>query len=249
MITNQDLKKYKQALKSNIARRYNSLKWSKTSYLYSIESSAVYSSNIEGNSMDLNSFMNTKLTAKKQKPKEYKEIIDLVNTYEFAKKESLNEKNYLKSHQMLSNNFLIKSKQGRYREERIGVFDSTGLVYMAIEAKKVSDEMKNLFIKIDKLLKVKLGAKEVFYFASLLHLQLAHIHPFSDGNGRAARLLEKWFLASKLDKKAWMIASEKHYKENLNEYYKNINLGPNFYELNYKKSLPFLLMLPKALDN
>ena len=56
--------------------------------------------------------------------------------------------------------------------------------------------------------------EEVFYFASMLHLVFAHIHPFQDGNGRAARLLEKWFLASKLEDKAWLIQSEKFYKEN-----------------------------------
>jgi len=79
-------------------------------------------------------------------------------------------------------------------------------------------------------------------------LVFAHIHPFHDGNGRAARILEKWFLASKLEDKAWLIQSEKYYKENIKEYYKNINLGVNFYELNYDKCLPFLLMLPKALE-
>jgi hypothetical protein len=33
---------------------------------------------------------------------------------------------------------------------------------------------------------------EVFYFASLIYLRFAHIHPFRNGNGRAARLLDKW---------------------------------------------------------
>jgi Fic family protein len=32
----------------------------------------------------------------------------------------------------------------------------------------------------------------------LIHLRLAQIHPFRDGNGRAARLIEKWFVAEKL---------------------------------------------------
>ncbi|MCK4554164.1 Fic family protein, partial [Candidatus Parcubacteria bacterium] len=59
---------------------------------------------------------------------------------------------------------------------------------------------------------------------------------------------EKWFLAEKLDKKSWLIQSEKYYKENLEQYYKNINLGVNYYELNYDQCLPFLLMLPKALQ-
>jgi Fic family protein len=76
-----------------------------------------------------------------------------------------------------------------------------------------------------------------------------HIHPFSDGNGRAARLLEKWFLAEKLGVKFWAISSEKYYKENQKDYYKNINLGVNFYELNYDKCIDFLEMLPKTIEN
>jgi hypothetical protein len=53
---------------------------------YFLESSAVYSSNIEGNSIDLNSFMNSIMLKEKINSKEYKEIIDLILAYKFAKK-------------------------------------------------------------------------------------------------------------------------------------------------------------------
>ncbi len=83
----------------------------------------------------------------------------------------------------------------------------------------------------------------------MIHLKLAHIHPFRDGNGRAARLIEKWFIAEKLGNDFWKILSEKYYKEHQPEYYNNINLGVNYYELNYDKCIPFLLMLPGCLKN
>ena len=219
----------------------------KTNLEYLTEASAVYSSNIEGNSMDLNSFMNAKAMKQKTKPKEYSEIIELVGTYDFAQENKLTENNLLKAHEMLSRSFLIKKYRGKYREDKVGVFDQHGLVYMAVEPENVTMEMNKYFMAINKLLEQNLNIKEAFYFASMLHLRFAHIHPFQDGNGRAARLLEKWFLASKLEDKAWLIQSEKYYKENIKEYYRNINLGVNFYELDYDKCLPFLLMLPKAL--
>jgi len=74
-----------------------------------------------------------------------------------------------------------------------------------------------------------------------------HIHSFQDGNGRAARLLEKWFLASYLGKRDWQIPSEQCYKEHRAEYYENIKIGLNYYELNYYLSVPFLTMSVKSL--
>ncbi|MBM2815357.1 MAG: Fic family protein [Ignavibacteria bacterium] len=211
---------------------------------YQTEASAVYSSNIEGNSIDLNSFMNYKLFQVKRKPhKEIIEIENLISAYEFAQSNPLTEKNFLKCHKMLSKNIVIKSKQGKYREEKVGVFGQSGLVYLAIEPEFVKEKMAEFFIDLDELLKKNLSNSEVFYFASLLHLIFAHIHPYSDGNGRAARLLEKWFVAEKLGMDFWKMQSEKYYKEHQTEYYNNINLGVNYYELDYSRCMPFLMML------
>jgi len=75
-----------------------------------------------------------------------------------------------------------------------------------------------------------------------------HIHPFANGNGRAARLLEKWFLSSKLGHDYWSLLSEKYYKEHQAEYYNAIDIGINFYELDYSRCIPFLLMLTKSFS-
>jgi len=215
---------------------------------YNTQASAVFSSNIEGNSIDLNSFMNHKLTKTKLKPnKEIQEIENLITAYEFAQINQLNEKNFLKCHKLFSKTLVIKSNQGKYRNEQVGVFSSTGLVYLAIEPEFVAATMNEIFAEIDTLLKMNLTSAEVFYFASLIHLIFAHIHPFRDGNGRAARLLEKWFITKKLGAKFWKLSSEKYYKEHRQEYYQKINLGVNYYTINYDKCLPFLLMLLNAL--
>ncbi len=63
--------------------------------------------------------------------------------------------------------------------------------------------MKQLFSDISKLINETLTTPEVFYFASLLHLMFVHIHPFRDGNGRAVRLVEKWFITEKPGKEYW----------------------------------------------
>ncbi len=182
--------------------------------------------------MDLNSFMNIKAFQQKAKPKEFVEIMELVSAYNFAKDNKLSELNFLKAHKMLSKSFLGNGQQGKYRNNKVGVFNGRGLVYLAIEPELVKKEMKDFFKMIGALLKKELSIDEVFYFVSMIHLKIAHIHPFADGNGRAARLVEKWFLAEKFNEKVWLIQSEKYYKEHLGVYYKNINLGVNYYELN-----------------
>jgi Fic family protein len=74
------------------------------------------------------------------------------------------------------------------------------------------------------------------------------IHPFNDGNGKTARLLEKWFLSTILGENAWYIGSEHYYYNNLQAYYHNLRrVGLLYEELDYEKAIPFLLMLPSCL--
>ena len=215
---------------------------------YLTKASAVYSSNIEGNSIDLNSFMNYELSKEKFKVgKEIEEIENLIEAYGFAQSHNLTETNLLNCHKIFSKTLLIKGKRGKYRIEQVGVFGKSGIAYLAVEPEFVDKEMKLFFKGVSELLDNSLTKDEVFYFASLIHLRFVHIHPFRDGNGRAARLLEKWFISEKLGHDFWRIPSEEYYKENQQKYYETINLGVNFYELNYDRCLGFLEMLPNCL--
>ncbi len=247
--------KYFSVYQSNIGKQIPSLiaeydfSDSNGNLSYLMQASAVYSSNIEGNSIDLNSFMNHRMAKKAFKEsKEVEEIENLILAYELAKNNPLTEKNFLECHKLLSKTLVPKNRQGKYRNEEIGVFGESGPVYLAIEPEFVEKTMSDFFNDISTLLKTELSVPEVFYHAALIHLKFAHIHPFVDGNGRAARLLEKWFIAEKLGQQYWKLQSERYYKSNQQAYYNNINLGVNYYELNYDKCLPFLEMLPRCLE-
>lgn len=242
------LQRYLSRVKKFLAKNYEQYDFKDVELSFLVDASSVFSSNIEGNSIDLNTFMNYRMNgAKFKKNKEIAEIEDLVKAYEFAETHQLNEENLLRIHAILSSKFVSKSRQGKYRQEKVGVFGKYGLVYLAAPAEVLKQEMKGFCEDIEVLLKQKLSLEEAFYFASQIHLIFAHIHPFVDGNGRVARLLEKWFLSAYLGKNAWKIPAEKFYWENRPKYYANLNLGVNYYELNYKKALPFLQMLPRAL--
>jgi Fic family protein len=79
-------------------------------------------------------------------------------------------------------------------------------------------------------------------------LVFVKIHPWNDGNGRSARLIEKWFVAQKLGEKAWFLQSEKMYYQHQQTYYTNIRLvGLEYKNLDFSHALPFLLMLPNAV--
>jgi len=254
LISAQYIGAYSKALKldlSKATKKLNAKKaFSKEDFEFYFIASSVFSSRIEGNTLDLNSFMRLRGEKIASKKKEVIEIEDLVKAYQFASTHKLTQANFLKAHQILSKTLLSKpSERGKLRKMPVGVYDgNTGKpVYLAIEPEYLEKEITKLFGDIKNLLSRKLSSKEKFYYAPMLHLWVAMLHPFTDGNGRAARLLEKWFLASSIGNIAWSINSEKYYWDSRPEYYKNISLGFNYYALHWERCIPFLLMLPKAL--
>ena len=121
--------------------------------------------------------------------------------------------------------------------------------YVATSPEKVHFELEKLFDDIKTLQTKELNSFEIFYYASLIHLVFVKIHPFQDGNGRTARLIEKWFLLQKIGETANSIQLEKNYYTKLKDYYNNIKkLGLEYEELNYKKSLDFILMTVESLN-
>jgi Fic family protein len=217
--------------------------------VFSTDVASVNSSQIEGNSIDVNFFINSKMRGALAKPKkrEFREIEDLIAAYTFAQKHELNEKNFLRVHTMLSKGFLISSKRGVYRNHGMMIQSVGGIEYVALEAEFLPQTMVAFWDDMAVLLRPSLSPTEAFYHAALLHLVFVHIHPFSDGNGRSVRLLEKWFLAQHLGKRAWYVPSEAHYMDNRKEYYINIKRGVNYYELDYTGCVPFLAMLPESM--
>jgi Fic family protein len=215
---------------------------------FAFQASAVYSSNIEGNRIDLNSYLRSKTRGTPPpRPKETEEIDALVDAYAFAEANPLGEKTALEAHRILSAGLLGESDRGRYRSGRMFVYGREGIIYAAVEPEHVPGLMGRYFGDLTALCEAGMDATAAFYHAALLHLVLAHIHPFEDGNGRAARLLEKWFLATKLGGAAWTIPSEAHYWEHRPDYYRTLRLGPTYYDLDYDRCLPFLQLLPGSL--
>ncbi len=211
--------------------------------------SSVYSSKIEGDDIDFDSYFKHRFMNIKFQADYTKKADDLYSAYDFIDSYKLTLENVIKAHSILSSNLLPKDQQGFIRTNPMFVLNSSDQIeYVAASPDSVKTELDKLFYDIELLQNKELNSFEVFYYASLIHLVFVKIHPFQDGNGRTARLIEKWFLFEKLGEKASSIQLEKNYYQNLKEYYNNIKkLGLEYEELDYKKSLDFLLMTVSSL--
>lgn len=212
---------------------------------------SVFSSKIEGEEIELDSYIKHKRDGIAFQPDYTKKIDDLYGAYLFAQSNPLNEQNVKTAHQQLSKHIIANTWQGKYRTQNMYVATDDGRIqYVATQPHAVTEEMEKFFSDINVLMEKSLSIEEVFYYASMIHLVFVKIHPWNDGNGRSARLLEKWFLAQKLGPKAWFVQSEKMYYKHHQTYYNNLrSLGLEYTELDYSKALSFLLMLPSCLND
>lgn len=246
------LSEYKSSFDNRLIQKFGDLQDSELSidtFSFYTSVSAVFSSKIEGEDIELDSYIKHKRLGVHYQPDYTQKIDDLYNAYLFTQKNKLSQKTLLKSHATLTSHILHISQQGKLRKGNMFVITNEGRIeYIAATPDMVASEMDKLFSDINLLLNSIISFEESFFYASLLHLVFVKIHPFEDGNGRTARLLEKWFLAEKLGKNAWYLQSEKMYYDNHQLYYNSIRqLGLEYNELDYSKALPFLQMLPLAL--
>ncbi len=212
--------------------------------------SSVFSSKIEGEEIELDSYIKHKRFGIEFLPDYTQKTDDLYNAYTFAKSHPLHQKNLEAAHKLLSKHLVAKQQQGKIRTQNMYVSTPDGKIeYVAASPFEVESEMQKWYADMEVLIATPLSVSEVFFFASMLHLVFVKIHPFNDGNGRMGRLLEKWFLAQKLGGNAWFVQSEKNYYQQHQTYYNHLRaLGLEYQALDYGKALPFLMLLPEAVD-
>lgn len=237
----------------DIAEKFYGLKdaeISNNNFSFYTSVSSVFSSKIEGEEIELDSFIKHKNFGIEFQPDYTKKTDDLYEAYQFAKNKPLNKENILEAHRILSRNILQNKFRGVYRKNNMYVLTDDGKIeYVATNPSLVEKEMEQYLSELENLISEKLQIEEVFFFASCVHLLFVKIHPMNDGNGRLGRLLEKWFVAEKLGDNAWYMQSEKWYYQNHENYYKNIRkIGLEYEQLNFEKSLDFLKMFPKSLE-
>jgi hypothetical protein len=83
--------------------------------------SSVFSSKIEGEEIELDSYIKHKKFGVEFRPDYTKKIDDLYHAYTFAKSNILNQENIEKAHKMLSSNLLSNHRQGKIRTQNMYV--------------------------------------------------------------------------------------------------------------------------------
>ncbi len=248
------LPEYKSAFDASAREHFENLRDSELSmdtFSFYTSVSAVFSSKIEGEDIELDSFIKHKRLGVGYQSDYTQKTDDLYNAYQFAQTNPLTPGTLMQAHTLLTRHILPEKQQGQFRNGNMFVVTDDGRIeYVAAGPGEVPAEMAKFYADLETMLSTELDFKEILFFASMLHLVFVKIHPFDDGNGRTARLLEKWFLAQKLRSKAWFIQSEKEYYNQHQTYYANIRrLGIEYEHLDYSKALPFLQMLPASIKN
>ncbi|WP_298148565.1 Fic family protein [Flavobacterium sp.] len=241
-----------KAIPKDLQQKFDNLKDAEIStntFSFYTSVASVFSSKIEGENIELDSYIKHKKFGIEFLPDYTKKIDDLYSAYTFAKMNELNKAHISEAHKLLSQHLVAKHQQGKLRRQQMYVSTPDGRIeYVAASPFDLATEMEKLYTDIAFLLKQELTLAEVFFYAAMIHLVFVKIHPWNDGNGRSCRLLEKWFLGQRLGEKAWFVASEQHYYEQHQTYYNNLRLlGLEYEQLDYSKALPFLLMLPNSL--
>lgn len=103
------------------------------------------------------------------------------------------------------------------------------IVYLPPEAKDIRPLIRDLVSWVNKTLKAAEQPAPVV--AALAHYQFATIHPYLDGNGRAARLLTTLILHRSGYGLKGIYCLEEYYAANLEAYYAGLNVGEshNYY--------------------
>ena len=114
--------------------------------------------------------------------------------------------------------FLLEKDAGKFRNHGEAVYDGDIKIFVAPPHKLVPSLMENLFEWMDK-------NKDIInplILSSVFHYEFLFIHPFSDGNGRTARIWQTVILAH-WEKIFAYLPIESMIKKNQNKYYKIID--------------------------
>lgn len=194
------------------------------------------STHIEGNILDLHQveaiLKNKKIDAPERDIFEVQNYLNALRyiTHTMRTQRRVTEKIVLKIHQLVTHRTLPDAQSGVYRTVPVYVVRRRlgrpqEVLYTAAEAKRVRLLITDLLQWIHNSEKQHIHPIIV---AGIVHLEIAAIHPFIDGNGRTARALATLLLYQRGYDFRRLFALEDYYNEDRPAYYAAVNVGKTY---------------------
>lgn len=135
----------------------------------------------------------------------------------------------LETHRTVMRGLVDTHLRGRWRAEPVVVNDprSGGVVYLPPNHQDVRPLMTDLV----RYVTAQREAVDPLILAGLFHRQFVIIHPFTDGNGRTARLMTKVLLAAMGLNTFPLFSFENYYSLNVTRYFAAVGVAGNYYDL------------------
>lgn len=199
--------------------------WEKKFRQEAEERTIYFSTKIEGNKLG---FDETKRVIGGEKIKTFRrrdiqEVINYRDVIEYISKlktKSISKKLILSIHKKVMNKILPKAELGRFRacDEALVNSKTLEVVFEPVEPEYIEGEVEDVLAWME----TKGDEVHPLIKAGIILYELLRLHPFTDGNGRTARIVATFSLyADGYDIKRFF-SLEEYYDQNLEEYYKAI---------------------------
>ena len=130
----------------------------------------------------------------------------------------ISKSNLLELHKFITRGLLPNEKSGQFKKKQNFVVDKNKIVvYTPPAPKKCPKLISELLNWIQKDVKI-----HPIIISAIFHHQLVNIHPFSDGNGRIARLTAQWMLYRKNFDPHHILSLDDFYAYDREKYYSKI---------------------------
>lgn len=199
------------------------------------EVSSYASTSIEGNPLPLTEvkkilkFKPAHIRDSEKEVLNYNQALKVLNRQLEEGKVTLSLDLILKIHKQITEELLPKFESGNLRKKGVSVNNpKTGqTVYLPPDTRDVRPLMEDL-VEFISLSREKI---DPLILASIFHKQMVLIHPFTDGNGRTARLATKVLLAEMGLNTFNLFSFENYYNQNVSRYFQTVGELGNYYEI------------------
>ena len=184
LLTNEFFKTFTSLLDINLDEAFGMVKerdWSVENFRFFTAVSVMSSSKIEGEEMEVDSYVKHKVLNIEYLPNLTEKPNDLYEAYEFARDHELTLPNFLNTHSIATKHLLPEKQRGVVRTGNMLIMEqqTQRIQYEAASSANVKEEFGKLWDELNILVKTQLATDEVFYYAALLHLVFVKIHPFN----------------------------------------------------------------------